>query len=106
MRTGRPTIIQNILFPVDFSPSCVAMAPFVRKAASIFSARVTLLHVVDLSSSGFELYVRPMREVEEDHEQVARARLNSFLEPDFPVGESTRLVLGGAAGSRASRSKG
>jgi hypothetical protein len=52
--------IQKILFPVDFSPSCVAMAPFVRKAALMFLARVTLLHVVELASSGFELVVRPL----------------------------------------------
>jgi len=29
LRTGRMAMIQNILFPVDFSPTCVAMAPLV-----------------------------------------------------------------------------
>jgi hypothetical protein len=37
--------IQNILFPVDFSPSCVAMAAYVKRAAAIFGARVTLVAI-------------------------------------------------------------
>ena len=94
------TMIQNILFPVDFSPACVAMAPFVRKAASIFSAEVTLLRVVDTFSSGFELYVRPLRDVEQDHEQVALEKLDSFLESEFPASETTRLVVDGDAATR------
>jgi hypothetical protein len=34
------TMIQNILFPVDFSPSCIAMAAYVKRSAAIFSAKV------------------------------------------------------------------
>jgi nucleotide-binding universal stress UspA family protein len=90
-------MIQNILFPVDFSPSCVAMAAFVRKAASIFSAKVTLLHVLGLSTSGFELLTRPLRDVEEDREYGARQRLDSFLASDFTAHDSERLVLLGDA---------
>jgi hypothetical protein len=29
VRTGPMTTIQNILFPVDFSPSCIGMAAYV-----------------------------------------------------------------------------
>jgi nucleotide-binding universal stress UspA family protein len=90
-------MIQNILFPVDFSPSCVAMASFVKKAASIFSAKVTLLHVVGLSTSGFELLTRPPREVEEDREYAARQRLDSFLASEFPVDASPRRLREGDA---------
>jgi hypothetical protein len=50
VRTEPMTTIQDILFPVDFSPSCVAMAPYVKRAAAIFGARVTLVHVFDLYS--------------------------------------------------------
>jgi nucleotide-binding universal stress UspA family protein len=96
LRTGR-TAIQNILFPVDFSPSCVAMAAFVRKAALVFQARVTLLHVVELTSSGFELVVRPLPEVEQDRKEAARARLDSFLQPEFPAHDTERLLLWGDA---------
>ena len=59
------TTIQNILFPVDFSPSCDAMAPFVKRAAAMLSAKVTLLYVLEPSASGFELLTRPLPEVEE-----------------------------------------
>jgi nucleotide-binding universal stress UspA family protein len=53
-------MIENILFPVDFSSSCVAIATYVKRAAAMFDARVTLVYVCDLASNnGFELYVRP-----------------------------------------------
>ena len=71
--------IQKILFPVDFSPSCVAMASFVKRAAAITSAKVTLLHVLEVTASGFELYVRPFPEIEENRKSVACEKLNSFL---------------------------
>jgi nucleotide-binding universal stress UspA family protein len=92
--------IHNILFPVDFSPSCVAMASFVKKGAEMFSAKVTLLHVLELSSSGFELVVWPPPEVEENHKEVARAKLDSFLESEFPPRESARLLVVGDAATR------
>ena len=42
MRTESMTTIQKILFPVDFSVSCVAMAACVKREAAMFSAKVTL----------------------------------------------------------------
>jgi hypothetical protein len=33
--------ITNILFPVDFSASCVAMAPYVKREATLFGAKVS-----------------------------------------------------------------
>jgi hypothetical protein len=60
-------MIQNILFPVDFPPACVAMAPFVQRAAALNSTEVTLVHVFDPAAySSFELYVRPFPEVEKE----------------------------------------
>lgn len=38
VRMENMSIIRNILFPVDFSPSCVAMAHFIRRAALLRSA--------------------------------------------------------------------
>jgi len=59
-------MIRKILFPVDFSPACAAMARYVKRAATLFDARVTLVHVCDLAShNGFELYVRPAPEIAE-----------------------------------------
>jgi nucleotide-binding universal stress UspA family protein len=92
--------IQSILFPVNFSPSCVAMAPFVKRAASLFSAQVTLLYVLEALGSSFELLVRPLQEVEENLEAVARARLNAFLEPGFPADSSPRVLLAGDPASQ------
>jgi len=89
--------VQKILFPVDFSPSCVAMAPFVKRAASICSAKVTLMHVLDVSASGFELYVRPFPEIEENRKGVARETLDSFLSSYFPADGCSRLLCKGDA---------
>jgi nucleotide-binding universal stress UspA family protein len=102
MRTESTTTIRNILFPVDFSPSCVAMAAFVKKGAAMFSAQVTLLYVLDpfSFSSGFELLARPLQEVEEDREHVARAKLHAFLGSEFPAQDSPRLLLVGDAATR------
>lgn len=96
-------MIQNVLFPTDFSPACVAMAPFVRRAASIASARVTLLHVLEPAASSFDLLVRPPHEVEEDRKLVARKKLNSFLESEFPAADSQRLLVQGDAAAEIAR---
>jgi len=88
--------IETILFPVDFSPSCAAMAAYVKRAAAIFRARVTLVHVFDLTGhNGFELYVRPLSEIAQEHRELARARLDSFLQSEFPIGECPRILLSG-----------
>jgi nucleotide-binding universal stress UspA family protein len=95
------TTIENILFPVDFSPSCVAMAAYVKRAAVIFGARVTLVHVFDLySHDALQLYVRPLSEVAEEQQNLAREKLESFLKFEFPVGECTRILLSGVAATQ------
>ena len=91
-------MIKNILFPVDFSPSCVAVAPFVKRATSIFGAIVTLVHVCDLAShNGFELYARAADDIAEEHWNLARSRLEVFLESEFPAKDSPRILLAGDA---------
>jgi nucleotide-binding universal stress UspA family protein len=92
------TTIQNILFPVDFSPSCVAMVPFVKRAASIFGARVTLVHVFDpYRHDAVQLYVRPLSEVAEEQQNLALDKLDSFLKAEFPLTECPRILLSGDA---------
>jgi nucleotide-binding universal stress UspA family protein len=95
-------MIREILFPVDFSPSCVAMAPFVKRAASIFSANVTLTYVLQPLASSFELLVRPLPEVEENRECVAREKLKAFLDSEFQGDSSSRVLLAGDAASEIS----
>jgi nucleotide-binding universal stress UspA family protein len=101
MRTEPIVSIQSILFPVDFSPSCVAMAPYVKRAAAIFGATVTLVHVFDLYSHGaVQLYVRPLAEVAEEQRKVAQEKLDSFLESEFPADDSLRILLSGDAATQ------
>ena len=91
-------MIENILFPVDFSPSCVATAAYVKRAAAIFGSRVTLLHVCDLAShNGFELYVRSPQEIAEEHWNIARRKMDSFLESEFLLTKCPRVVRSGDA---------
>jgi len=95
-------IIKNILFPVDFSVSCVAMAPYVKRAATLFGASVSLIHVFDPASyNGFELYViRRVPEIAGEHEELARNRLDSFLLAEFPAREHPRILVNGDAATK------
>jgi nucleotide-binding universal stress UspA family protein len=89
-------VISNILFPVSFSPSCVAMGAYVRRAATILGAKVTLLHVVDPASfNALEMYMRSPADVTDDHLEAARERLDEFLHARFPPGDAMRIVATG-----------
>ena len=91
-------MIQKILFPVDFSPSCVGMAVYVKRAAAIFGAEVTLVHVCDLSShNGFELFARTPDAIAEEHWNLARSKLELFLNSQFPSTKSRTVLLAGDA---------
>jgi nucleotide-binding universal stress UspA family protein len=94
------TTINKILFPVDFSPSCDAMVPFVKRVAAMFSAKVTILYVLEPSTSGFELLTRPAPKAEEDHKTVACARLTAYLSSQLPVHKFPRLLVVGEAADR------
>jgi len=49
------------------------MAPYVKTAATILGARVTLVYVFDLySRDAVQLYVRPLSEVAEEQQGLAR----------------------------------
>ncbi len=97
-------LITNILYPVAFSPSCVAMAPYVRRAASMFGARVSMLHVVDPAShSGFELYSRTPFEISEEHLVIGRQRLAAFLPAEFPVDVCPRIIAAGDAATHIAK---
>jgi len=96
--------IASILYPVDFSPSCIAMAPYVKRAAALLEARVSLVHVVDPTGyNGLQLYVRPMSEVSEEHLAIGRDRLDSFLTAEFPTAEFARILTSGDAATEIAR---
>ena len=89
-------LISNILFPVDFSRSSIAMAPFVKRSAALLGARVSLIHVYDPNSySGAEVYVRGPVEIAEEHREIACDRLNAFLKDEFPVADYPRILKAG-----------
>lgn len=89
-------IIENILFPVDFSPACVGMAAYVKRVAALFNSRVTLLHVCDLAShNGFELYLRTTQEIAEEHWSIGKQKLDSFLDCEFPASHFLRVLRAG-----------
>ena len=97
-------LIEKILFPVDFSPSCVAMAPYVKRASAIFGARVSLIHVVDPASfNSFALISRPMSEMNEELLEIGRERLDSFLANEFPVAQASRILAAGDAATEIAR---
>ena len=92
------SMIERILFPVDFSPSCAAMARYVKRAAEMFGAQVNIVHVCDLAShNGLELLVRAPQEIAEEHQGIAEDRLKSFLEAEFPLAGCARILRSGEA---------
>jgi nucleotide-binding universal stress UspA family protein len=96
--------IASILYPVDFSPSCIAMAPYVKRAAALLEARVSLVHVVDPTGyNGLQLYVRPISEVSEEHLAIGRDRLDSFLTAEFPAAQFPRILTSGDAATEIAR---
>jgi nucleotide-binding universal stress UspA family protein len=97
-------VIEKILFPVDFSPACVAFMPYVRRAATLLGAKVSLIHVVDPASySGLELYTRSPFDIAEEHLSIGRKRLDSFLAAEFPAGEYARILASGDAATQIAR---
>src|ERR1700751_5859676 len=89
-------MIEKILFPVDFSPACVGMVAYIKRAAALFNSRVTLLHVSDLAShNGFELYLRTIQEIAEEHWSLSKQKLDSFLEHEFPASDCERVLRSG-----------
>ena len=98
------SLIASILYPVDFSPSCVAMAAYVKRAAVLLGVRVSLVHVVDPTGyNGLQLYLRPMSEVSEEYLGIGRERLNSFLTGEFPVTQCPRILASGDAATEIAR---
>jgi nucleotide-binding universal stress UspA family protein len=88
--------IANILFPVNFTPSCVAMGAYVKRAAVMTGAKVTLIHVIDpVTFNALEMYMRSPLDVTDDHVAAAQQRLEAFLRAEFPPSEAPRIVVVG-----------
>lgn len=95
--------IHKVLFPVDFSPACDAMVPFVKRATAMFSGAVTLVHVLEPSVSGYEVMARPAPDAEDDRKKVACARLEAYQPDEFPLHAVPRLLVMGEAAASIAR---
>jgi nucleotide-binding universal stress UspA family protein len=97
-------LIEKILYPVDFSPSCIAMAAYVKRGAAMFGAKVSLIHVVEPARvSGFALSRVPLSEISMEFLEIGRQRLDSFLTEEFPVAHCERIVATGDAATEIAR---
>ena len=98
-RTNRVAAIRHILFPFDFSPQGVEIAPFVRAFAIQFGAQVTLFSVVPpgLPPSG----MRPLIEDNPpERTQAVRDRLDDALVEELREVRVDRIADGGDAALR------
>jgi nucleotide-binding universal stress UspA family protein len=80
--------VDHILFPVDFSAQCVAIAPSVQALAHHYDASLTALHVVE-NTRKFER--RDPRAIRQGSQQ----RLDRFVSSAFPDTSVTPLVAKG-----------
>jgi len=89
--------LQNILFPVDFSERCQAVAPFVQSLAKRYGATVTLLHAIPPAPA---LYM-DMGAVYPDAFDptpvagILESRLRTFAAEQFPHMKTICTVLDG-----------
>jgi len=80
------------------------MAAYVKRAAALLRAKISLVHVVDPTGyNGLQLYIRPISEVSEEHLGIGRERLDSFLTAEFPVAQCPRILVSGDAATEIAR---
>jgi nucleotide-binding universal stress UspA family protein len=95
---------KKILFPVDYSPACEAIAPYVREMACRFEANLTLVHALtetfaferlnhafhDLAQGGLAKEAEHLREFADRHFPAARVEM--ITELGEPAGAIRRVV--------------
>jgi universal stress protein A len=88
---------KQILVPTDFSPTSAAAAMRARALADCFSARITVVHVVDYVPPG---YVAPELPTNMSSPQALRSRAQAHLEEwindNSLAGSEPRIVVGSA----------
>ena len=91
-------MIHHILFPVDFSPQCVAASVAVKAWANRLDAKVTLLHAFE----NIVLYVPETAVVEAEMQLLrgfAKQRLDEFLADGWGGMRLERVLVEGSAAS-------
>ncbi len=93
-------VLRKILFPVDFSERCSAIAGQVAAMARRFNAQVTMLHVVqtrpiwygDPASAPYQVWVEPAELIKE-----GQTALNAYLTAEMKGVKTERVVVEGEA---------
>jgi len=88
---------RQILFPVDFSEPCRAMAPLVRQVAQHFSCPVTLLHAYELPVAFYGDLGPLDLTVPADIQGAHESQLRSFAAELFTADAHTQVVERGEA---------
>lgn len=93
-------MFDKILFPVDFSPRCNQMAPYVAALADKFNAKVTLLHAIGAYDGfrGTDLDGYAYVQWQEWMRSKCEADIAHYGEPSLDRFVTERLVLDGEAG--------
>lgn len=95
--------MNNILFPVDFSPQSDGAAQFVEAYAERFHARVTMLHVLesrDYIFTGPEFDGIDVADLRARHRAHAQHQLDGYLLNKFPPGLNCRVLAEGDPASK------
>jgi nucleotide-binding universal stress UspA family protein len=82
-------LINKILFPVDFSESCLGAARYVEAFAGRFEAEILLLHVVGMGEGGLALA--------EERLPMRKAQLDAFLADELKYFTTERQCVTGDA---------
>jgi nucleotide-binding universal stress UspA family protein len=91
--------IRNILFPVDFTSHCRAVAPAVAVWARRFKARLTLLHATDMPPGAYADWYAFLNLMDmNEYHQHARAHLHRFLAEELNGIDVERILVDGPAG--------
>lgn len=83
-------LIKKILFPVDFSDSCLGAARYVEAFAGRFEAEITLLHALAMEEAHFARELLPARQ----------AQLDAFLTDELKHFTTQRVCVTGDPSSK------
>jgi nucleotide-binding universal stress UspA family protein len=81
------SLVNKILFPVDFSDRCLSVARYVEALAGRFEARIMLLHVVGMGDGGLTLA--------EEQLPLKKAQLDAFLADELKYFTTERVCATG-----------
>ncbi|MGH9632155.1 MAG: universal stress protein [Bryobacteraceae bacterium] len=88
-------MFKKILFPVDFSERCRAIAPSVRAFAERFRSEVVLLHVLHMPHAAWgppELGILPDEQLALNQAAALQSRLDGYLAAEMPGVNIQRIV--------------